>query len=829
MKKGGLLFLFVFISFSLFAQNVVRGRIFDVLTGTPMAFVNVIYNDAKQGTISDINGYFDIPKENNPQYLKCSFVGYQTKLVKFNNDGKDLKIQMTPMATTLDEVTVLPGENPAHRIINNVIENKKNNDPANLDNYQFTSYSKMYFTIDTDSLRMGLKTDSLGQIVDTSGRANVVNFLDEHHLFLMESVTEKSFKNPDKIKEKILASRVSGLQHPSFTYLASEYQSFSFYGEYIEVAESKYISPLCNNSPQKYLFLLKDTVLTSQGDTTFIMSYRPRSNTNFKGLKGLIYINTDGWAIQNVIAEPFEDIGVFKIRIQQNYNKLDSLYWFPVQLNTDFIFDFVEFYEDGDTAATVSIGNTDTTNRSSVSPKLLGVGKTYIKDVYINDTLHEKIRGGTEIEYAKDANKKDSVYWNQFRVQNLDERELNTYNMIDSIGEEYHMDNKLAMLEILATGKIPISIINIDLNELTIYNKYEGYRLGLGVETNGKVSKIFSLNVYGAYGFTDDEFKYGSGLKISPFKNDRLNLGVNWSHDLKEADSYSFHSGLLNGETFRDFFVENMDWYDTWRGSLESKLFRGFSFLSYLDFNTVDLNSQYRYFHTEIPLSQQFWETGLECNWIIREDIIRTPSGNIMSKGSKYPDLHFNIRRGLPYKVNEIEDYWRLEARFHDVLKSKWIGDLHITADAGILLSDNEVYTQNFMLHGSGRWLDADNSFATMGVHEYITDKFVAVFLKYDIGSLLFHVKKWKPEFALVTNAGIGDYQQKENLSVWPESQSIAKIPDQGYIESGLQISSIMRQMVIGYGVGVYYHYGPYSSSSPLDNFAVKFRLTYNL
>ncbi len=794
----------ILITSSLFAQENLQGKIIDAETKEPMAFVNVTYNLEKEGCITDLDGLFTIPNRQRADFIHCSFVGYKAKNIPLNGTEDFIKIEMHPEALTLNEVTVLPGENPAHRIVSLAIDNKAKHNPDNLDSYELTSYSKMYFTIDSKDFKDVVKKDSAGNIADTSSLGKMADFLDKNHLFLMESVTKKQFQSPDKTKEEILASRVSGLKHPSFTYLAAEYQSFSFYDEIIQVAGQEYISPLCKNSPNKYFFLLKDTAYTETGDTTFIMSFQPKRGTNFSGLEGLIYINSDGWAIQNVIAEPKTQSNEMQVKIQQQYNKPDAAHWFPVQLNTDFIVNFIELSD----------------SAGSGNSKLLGVGKTYIKDVKINQAIETRIKGGTEIAYAKDATEKDAVFWDNFRIQQLNTREKNTYKLIDSVGDAINLDQKLAGLEILATGKIPWGVVNIDLNSLYWFNEYEGSRLGLGLETNHRLSNYFSLFTYGAYGIRDEAFKYGAGLNIMPLKNERLILQAEYSHDIRESNAYNFTSKQLDNESFREFFLSDFDWYSSWTASIQAQVFRGFHTKAYLDFNEIN-NQNFSRFYGKMT----GWETGIETKWVIRENIIRTPKGNIMSMGSKYPDIHFNIRNGIPWKDDAFKEYWRFEARFHDVLETKWIGDFHITADAGLIYSDFPIYGHGFSIHKSGKWLDSDNSFATMPMSGIFADRFVALFLKYDIGSLLFHVKNWKPEFALVSNMFIGENSKFPYYEM--NSQIQFAYPNKIYMESGLQINALLQQLFMKYGVGFYYNHGDYAGPDFKDNFAIKFRLEY--
>jgi len=800
------------------AQEKLRGRVTDSISGEPLAFVNVVYNQQRQGTATDLDGYFTIPDKSKADFLKCSFVGYKSRRVELPVTKNFIEIQLKPKAFKLDEVTVLPGKNPAHRIIKNAVAMRDEHAPHELDNYQYTSYSKFYVSLKTDSMKKRIERDTAGRIPDTSSLVKTVEFFDKNHLFMMESVTDKQFARPDKEEETVLASRVSGLKNPAFTYLASEYQSFSFYRQSIEVGGQEFVSPLCNNSHKKYFFLLQDSLYNQAGDTSFVISFKPKQRSNFKGLQGRITITSDDWAIENVIAEPMESSGSFDIKIQQKYEKIDSLHWFPVQLNTNFIFRFASA-----SSNSLSIGTSE--GPQNTAP-MIGVGKTYIRDIRINSDSISRLRGGTSIVYDKKLAERDSLWWKQQRQEQLDNRETETYRLIDSVGEEMKLDRMVEIMEILATGSIPWGVINIKLNDLLWYNEYEGYRLGLGLETNKRLSEYFSLNAHGAYGFRDKKLKYGGGLSLYPLKNKRLALNAGWSHDLRSANQVNFQPAMLSTESFRYLFISQMDWYDTWSASIEANPFRGFYAKTYLDFNQISITNTKRFYSENLLPEFSEWESGVELHWVIKEDVIRTPKGNMLSMGSKYPEIFFNTRYGFPHQMNSSE-YWRFEARIEDVIETRWIGDFHLTLDAAWLHSDKNPYLQKFYLPGSGKWLDSDHSFATMRPHEFHADRYLAAFFKYDIGSLLFHVNKWKPEFALVTNACIGEvdaYPLAENEVLYQSHLT----PEKGYIESGIQFNALLRQSFIKYGAGFYYHYGPYSTPQFKDNYAIKFRMEFS-
>ncbi len=98
----------------------------------------------------------------------------------------------------------------------------------------------------------------------------------------------------------------------------------------ISIAGNSYVNPISKGSTLKYYFQIKDTTYTTNADTVFIISYLPRTNTNFDGMTGVLAISTNRWVNQNVIAEPPRDDDGMTIRIQQKYELIEELHRFPV-------------------------------------------------------------------------------------------------------------------------------------------------------------------------------------------------------------------------------------------------------------------------------------------------------------------------------------------------------------------------------------------------------------------------------------------------------------------------------------------------------------------
>ena len=151
--KSSLSLLFVFILFgSLTAQNYsVAGRVIDADSRVSIPFVNIIVNNGKYGGTTDIDGKFSIHSPEKISSLQLTYVGYESLHYTIDGKAKNLVIKLKEKEYELPEFVVYPNENPAHRIIQNAIDNRDLNNPEKLPKFSYTSYDKMIFTIELDS------------------------------------------------------------------------------------------------------------------------------------------------------------------------------------------------------------------------------------------------------------------------------------------------------------------------------------------------------------------------------------------------------------------------------------------------------------------------------------------------------------------------------------------------------------------------------------------------------------------------------------------------------------------------------------------------------
>ena len=812
-----ILFIFIiFLSVHSFAADILEGRVIDQSTKEPLAFVSIIIKGTQKVAYTDIEGRFKITSDVPVNVLLFSYVGYES--ISYHvTDHQNILIKMLRKDQELNTVTIIAGENPAHRIIKRASHNRKLNDPDRINDYRCTIYSKTYYDLVRNSIskkdsilkdslakqKAPIKKDSLS---NDSSDAFLSYFIDNSHIFMMESVYERKYLSPGNLNETVIATKASGLKNPSFSTSATDLQPFSFYKDYFNMLGKDYLNPISPGSTTKYFFQIEDT-LYHDLDSVYIISFRPLKDKNFTGLQGVLYINTNGYAIQNVIASPY-DKGLMELKIQQQYQLAEGKQWFPQQLNYEL------FYK----------------NYPAKTMGMKLTGKSYITGIKLDEGLRKRDFGFATVTMDPEAAFHDSTYWYTNRHDTLSTKEKLTYHLLDSIGEKKHFDRSLKVVEALATFQIPISFISLDLNRIISLNDYEKVRLGLGAHTNDRLSKWFTVGGYAGYGFHDKVVKYGGDAKLYFRKNSKdYYLKYSYSDDIVEPGKAQYFYSTLNLN--RSLMASRMDHI------IQQEVSLNFRALKYLTINVALNQNQrtpnYTYdFYSDVfsvPQSSAFKSTELRIKgrYAYQEKLVQS-FGQILSSGSKYPILHFAYTSGFKTPGYGEYRFNKVSAGIEKTFLIRNFGKTNVLLEGGMV---EGIVPYPYLFNGNGSftkdgYLYVRHSFQTMGLYEFLSDRYVNVFLSHDFGSLLFKTQKHQPELVVFTNIGYGTLQDSSRHSLLP-----FKTMEKGFYESGIMINNIIKYnylnlFYMGLGGGAFMRYGAYANKKWQDNMAYKLSFT---
>ncbi len=798
-----LFFFFIYPLYLTADGHNVAGRVIDLQTREPLAFVNIVIDGTRQGGVSDIDGFFQLTHSQPIERIILSYVGYYPLVYQIDH-SKELHVaEMQRRPIELAVVDVFPGENPAHRIIENAIANRDRNNPEKLGSFTYESYNKFVFTGEFDQESHTMPSPAMADTI--SGRLG--RFLEERHFMVMETVTERRFRYPSRNSETVVASRISGFENPVLALMATQFQSFSFYEDHIIISGQSYLSPLSQGSLNRYFFLLEDTTFT-QTDTVFIISFRPSRGRNFEGLSGVLYINSNGWAVQNVIAEPARQQGNSKVRIQQMYELIDGRSWFPTQLNTD-----------------VEILNVPNINHF----RLLGLGRTYLRNIQLEPLLTRSDFSSYALEFSPNTIVRDTEFWSRNRPDSLSLREELTYAYLDSMGRKRNLDRQLDRVEALIGGAFRRGILDFELKHLLGYNDQEGWRPGLGLRTNSNLSTRFSLHGNIGYGMKSETFRYGWGGEVLLDRLTNFRMGYDFYWDFLERGGSLFleNTTLLSPHYIRRYFWRDMDMLRQHRAWLGFRTFRNFlTIRAFVSDENQKTNPNYIYLpvalNEDFPANQfRFFETGLMMRLAVGEQFVLTPTRSL-AFGTDFPVLYLNLAKGWSDIFNGNHDYWRAEMKFERRFRIKMAGIQKWVLQAGYVHGD-PPWPKLFTGQASYRRfaVSAPQSFATMRMAEFVSDRYLNLFFYHNFEKLLWNRPGFSPGLVLLTNIGWGSLG-KPGLHAGYEIKSMEK----GYFESGFAITDLIGSGLTSLGVEFMYRYGPYAFPDFKDNFSL--RLSYS-
>ncbi|HEY8937573.1 MAG TPA: DUF5686 family protein [Cyclobacteriaceae bacterium] len=797
--------VFFFLTLQATAQVRVKGKVINESTREPLAFANIVIKNTNTGTTTDIDGHFELTAPLNNSILIISSIGFETKTITLNNNSPSLLIKLKEKATQLNEIVIRPNDNPAFRIIRTATKNKPLHDPDNISSFTYNSYNKLYSTLlNPDTTEIKPEDDS----------AKFKQYIRTHHLFMHESYTERKYVKPDLSKEVVLGNHLSGIKDPFFAFLATDLQPLSFYKDFIHLFDKDYLSPLSPSSTTKYDFTLQDT-LYQYPDSIYVISFEPLPGRVFEGLKGQLYISTDGYAIQSVHAQPADDKVLVESLIQQKYEKVNG-HWFPVQLNSELR--FKEFMMRG--------------------LKLKYVSHSYITNIKIDDnTIDKKEFGLANIEFAPLANRRDSIFWNRSRIGEFDKKEAGTFRVLDSVGEKLPVfQAAFKAIEGLFVGRFRAGKFYIPIDQLIQFNQYESARLGFGLQTGEKLSQRFMLEGYGAYGIQDKAFKYGGGFQINLSKRKEAYIKISYKQDINEPGKADFIKSAVatrTQESLRNWMASRMDSIEQYRVEFTERPFH-FSQLS-LFAQQQKRNPAYTYSFTteENIIRSRFtvFEAGLQWRFAPKERYVKIGQSEVVTSMT-YPQINFALTRSFAGTLGGEYTFTKVEARVDHQFITRGLGKTTFQLALGNM--DGAV-PYPFLFNGKGSKFDqsflnnllVNNYFQTMGLYEFSADRYAYLFINQYIGRITGNKSKYiRPELAFVHNMGVGNLRNKK-LHHDIEFKTMEK----GYFESGLIVTNLIRfnyldLLYFGLGAGGFYRYGNYSLPSANDNLVAKLVVT---
>lgn len=688
----------------LLSAQPVRGRVTDA-EGRPLGFASVYTRDGKKGTFTNAEGNYVLTLPPGRHTLVCQYVGYARteKEVVLEGQPVDLPFVLTVQETTLREVVIKSGEDPAYAIIRAAIK-KRRAYAADPDRFTCQVYTKGQLSLrDYPKKVLGQKVDF--EDGDTSKRKMI---------FLSETISRYEVQRPDKERVDVISSRVSG---QSNGYGLSVPQYLSFYDNNLFIGENLnprgFISPLADQALQYYRYKLEGTFFENgQLVSRIRVTPRRRYEPLFSGTLAIVDQEWRIHSLQLQLTKQSQMELVDTLRIEQLYRPLDSSRWF---IASQVIYPSI---------------------------KILGFDAwgrfvNVYTEVDINPEFDRRHFGNTVLRYSDSANKRSLSYWEKNRPLPLSEEELRDYVKKDSLekarSDPRYLDslekrrNRLSLTGALFFGhsitreRKRTSWSFESLIDMVNFNPAEGWLVNTGFSWS---KRLDSANAGRRRITITPVIRYG-------FANRHLNphLTVGYTFGKKYLSSLTISGGKRvfqfnnnspigqKGNTLSSLLGEEnrIKSYEAWylRGSWRKGLGDGVSLVlgfQYQDRLPIDNRTDYTWrdrkdraytpnYPNEIMTGNitrhQVFVSLLGITWQPGARYIELPDRKI-NIGSKYPVFGFQYIRNYSNLFGSDADFskWRLTIR--DDMNFKLAGTLSYRAGMGGFLDNDRVEVPDY-------------------------------------------------------------------------------------------------------------------------------------
>lgn len=272
---------------SLFSFAQIRGTITDN-KGIPLSLVTVLEENTYNGTSSNEQGNYELNiKKTGKHTIVFQYLGFKTQKITLTIDKFPFtqNIQLVEENLSLSEVVINSKDNPANAVIKQAIANKKENSEKTA-RFKADFYSRGIFKVkDLPKKILGQKVGDLNGAVDSTGTGII---------YLSETVSKIIFEKPDNLKERIIASKISG-DNKGFSYNTARSTIYDFYDNTLDFG-SKIISPIADNAFNYYKYKLEGTF--QDENNLMINKIKVIAKRDAEPVfEGYIYIVEDSWAI----------------------------------------------------------------------------------------------------------------------------------------------------------------------------------------------------------------------------------------------------------------------------------------------------------------------------------------------------------------------------------------------------------------------------------------------------------------------------------------------------------------------------------------------------
>ncbi|KQT24599.1 hypothetical protein ASG22_11430 [Chryseobacterium sp. Leaf405] len=741
------LFLLIFFSDFICAQNSAKGRIVDSKTNKEISGVDIFINENDKPSQTTASGNFSIQSDSIIYKLKFQRKSYALEFVNVTSENaENIFVKLAQEKVSSIEEVVIHNEkpkyknkkeNPAYAIMQKVWERKRNNGLDKFDTYTFKEYEKIQFDANNlDSVFMKRKIfnkmDFIFDYTDSTASGKI-----GLPIFLNEAIYENYGENKPgkKTKKLLVAQKTSGFQDNQIVTLTAKnlYRDINIYDNTLNYFDIGFPSPVGETGFSTYDYNLIDTI-SVRGEKAYKIRYQPK-RTEVLAFQGYLFIDTDSYAVLGATLKSTQKINVNFINgisTELEYDNPDENTFLPRKFVTE-------------------IEMTPFSKKKSAKSIVAKRSVDY-SEYEFNKPLDDKVFVRKEEEYDDAFTDKDDAFWVKARPDSLSKTEQGVYEMLDKLQQTPKFNRIVKIYETLGSGYYNV-FKAIDIGPIfSIYgkNEVEGDRIRLGARTYFTRNDPWRLQFYTAYGFKDQQVKYGAEGRFMFNRVNRFTVGAGTRRDILQLGVQLTNDDGIMARTFASSTLfargENASLSSVNQTNVFTSIEPWKNFQVRLDgtmqsiksANPAGFNLMY---YKNGALRQTTNDSHFTFSLIARPGAKFSQTGiDRYEHGTLAPTIVLKYTKGVEGLFGSDFSYNKLQFMFYKpMLIGSW-GKTLVSFEAGKNFDTVPLALQN-VIPGNQSYSLAQNTFAQLNYYEFVADTYTTLHLEHHFnGKILSYI-----------------------------------------------------------------------------------------
>jgi hypothetical protein len=470
-------------------------------------------------------------------------------------------------------------------------------------------------------------------------------------------------------------------------------------------------------------------------------------------------------------------------------------------------------------------------NKKEDSKGVYGKRTTFYRDHKFNISKPEKFYKEEVNYFDKEVYNKSDDYWNENRFENLSKDEKGVYKMLDTLQKVKKFKQLYNLVQIIDSGYLNYRGLDFgSIYSMVGKNSVEGLRLRAGVRTYFGSNDSWRLKGYMAYGFKDDQFKYGVVGKWMIENKKRIILSVGHHRDIEQIGASLTATNDILGRSYASSGIftsgsnNKLTKVNLSSIAIDAEPIKNLTFGTGFSYRTLASASADFSLNYYTDLSQKIIKSEVkqaEVNCQIEYTPNRKPIGFAVERynaDSPFTRIFVNYSQGFKELLSSDFNYKKIQIYYKQPIVIGPLGRSNVTLEMGKTFGYVPLGLMS-IVPGNQSFFEISNTFSNLNYYEFLTDQYLTLKWDHDFQGRFFaripFMRKlnWREIIGIKSVCGTVSNQNR----LINASGLVYNAPEKPYWEYSAGIGNIFKVFRIDFSWR-----GNYLNSPEANKFAIK-------